>query len=444
MENIILLGLIVFFAIAVVKGLNPIIALIILAVCTRLTFAEQINFDVYMKMLNDFTYVLTNRIQNGGINILLIGAYMSYLKQLGATELFVKKMSKIVKAIKWPYVVLAMTWLLGACLGLFINSATSLSVLLMGTMAPILLKYAVSRTSICSVISTTLCLDWSPADTACIMAANTAKVEHLHYWTRCQLPIALVLIVILFFVNFIYHRFIDNKKGCSEKYQTEDTTLVSKSAELSFFYVFMPTMPILCLCILTFIFNIKATIGIATALSMLIVTVAEMFRRKKVKDTLQSLVVVIESFGRDFSSVILLIVAGEFMVQGINCKDVLNKVFHCFQGTELSSAVVLIIIAIIILLSSFAMGTSAAPFYSLLPFVPVLCQQYNLEATSVLVVMQYSAGIGRSMSPISAVLLTTSASGCVSPIDVAKRNFIPMLIAFITMLITVMLFWKAN
>ena len=49
--------------------------------------------------------------------------------------------------------------------------------------------------------------------------------------------------------------------------------------------------------------------------------------------------------------------------------------------------------------------------------------------------MNLSASMGRTLSPISGVLIAVSEIAEVSPIDIAKRNFIPIFITFVFLLI---------
>ena len=53
-------------------------------------------------------------------------------------------------------------------IGLAINSASGLAMLLMVTMYPVLIALGVSKLSATAAIATTLCLDWSPSDTGTI------------------------------------------------------------------------------------------------------------------------------------------------------------------------------------------------------------------------------------------------------------------------------------
>lgn len=97
-------------------------------------------------------------------------------------------------------------WILGMFLGLAINSASGLAMLLMVTVFPILISLGVSRLSAVAVIATTLsCLDWSLSDTGTILAATTAGIDPVAiYWVKYQIPIVAVVIPVVAVLHSFY------------------------------------------------------------------------------------------------------------------------------------------------------------------------------------------------------------------------------------------------
>ena len=97
-----------------------------------------------------------------GLNIMSVGAFARYMDKIGASRALVRLTIKPLLALKSPYLVLSGTWIVGMLIGLCINSASGLAMLLMVTMFPILLGLGVSRLSATAAVATTLCFDWSP------------------------------------------------------------------------------------------------------------------------------------------------------------------------------------------------------------------------------------------------------------------------------------------
>lgn len=118
-----------------------------------------------------------------GMNIMAVGAFARYMDKIGASRSLVRLTIRPLLALKSPYIVLSGTWVVGMLIGLCINSASGLAMLLMVTMFPILIGLGVSRLSATAAVATTLCFDWSPSDTGTILSAETAGLNPVVYWT---------------------------------------------------------------------------------------------------------------------------------------------------------------------------------------------------------------------------------------------------------------------
>ena len=132
-----------------------------------------------------------------GLNIMSVGAFAKYMDKIGASRSLVRLTIKPLMALKSPYLVMSGTWIIGMLIGLCINSASGLAMLLMVTMFPILLGLGVSRLSATAAVATTLCFDWSPSDTGTILSAETAGVDPVVYWSHYQVPIVAVAFVVV-------------------------------------------------------------------------------------------------------------------------------------------------------------------------------------------------------------------------------------------------------
>ena len=72
-----------------------------------------------------------------GLNIMSVGAFARYMDRIGASRSLVRLTIKPLLALKSPYLVLSGTWVVGMLIGLCINSASGLAMLLMVLTTPI-------------------------------------------------------------------------------------------------------------------------------------------------------------------------------------------------------------------------------------------------------------------------------------------------------------------
>ena len=92
----------------------------------------SILFDTFQFM----SQTLSSRAAKLGLNIMCVGAFARYMDRIGASRALVRMTIKPLLKLKSPYLVLSLSWVLGLCIGLCINSASGLAMLLMVTVLP--------------------------------------------------------------------------------------------------------------------------------------------------------------------------------------------------------------------------------------------------------------------------------------------------------------------
>jgi DcuC family C4-dicarboxylate transporter len=81
------------------------------------------------------------------------------------------------------------------------------------------------------------------------------------------------------------------------------------------------------------------------------------------------------------------------------------------------------------------MGSGNAAFFSFGPLIPDIAAKFGVTSINMILPMNLAASLGRTVSPISGVVLATSSIADVPVAEIVKRNFIPIFIALIIMLI---------
>ena len=81
------------------------------------------------------------------------------------------------------------------------------------------------------------------------------------------------------------------------------------------------------------------------------------------------------------------------------------------------------------------MGSGNASFFAFGPLSSKISETYEVSSSLFILPMNLSASMGRTVSPISGVLIAVSELAGVSPIDLVKRNAIPFGINIFMLLI---------
>lgn len=142
--TLVAIGLVSYF---VIKNYYPPIILLLLGLlllfCAYLEGVPAVapkastNFFAF-DFAQAFTNLLKGRLPGLGLNIMAIAGFAVYMDRIGASKALVKLCVKPLKAIRSPYVLLALTYVVGQFIALFVNSAVGLGLLLMASIYPLL------------------------------------------------------------------------------------------------------------------------------------------------------------------------------------------------------------------------------------------------------------------------------------------------------------------
>lgn len=362
-----------------------------------------------------------------GLNIMSVGAFAKYMDKIGASRALVRMTIKPLLALKSPYLVMSGTWIVGMLIGLCINSASGLAMLLMVTMFPILIGLGVSRLSATAAVATTLCFDWSPSDTGTILSAETAGVDPVFYWSHYQVPIVAVAFVVVGILHYLTQKYMDKRDGHVVK-PMEVETVKDEADTAPGFYAILPVIPLAL--ILSFsslwITSIKMNIVMAMFIGLFIGVCCEFIRHRDGKKVLGDIQVFFDGLGLQMANVITLIVAGQTFAKGLLCLGTINAMIDGSKDLGFGPMAMMLVMVAIIAGSAIVMGSGNAPFFAFAALTPAVAASTGLHPVLMLLPMHFAASIMRNCSPITAVIVVSSGMGGVSSFDLVKRTAIPM------------------
>jgi len=85
------------------------------------------------------------------------------------------------------------------------------------------------------------------------------------------------------------------------------------------------------------------------------------------------------------------------------------------------------------------MGSGVASMFAFAPLVPNLAKGLGANAVVMLLPLQNAASLGRLVSPISAVIIAVAGIANISPLDLVKRNSVPVLVTFLVSTIAILI-----
>lgn len=376
-----------------------------------------IGFDIFKVFSTGFS----SRIAGLGLTLMAIGGFSRYMEHVGASAALFSVFEKPLKLIKSPYVLLGASFLVSQIMVIFVPSHAGLALLLMVTLYPILIRSGVSPMSALGVIGCAQFVDVGPGSGNAILAAQTAGVDVSEYFVYYQLPLFVGVVIILTFVHMFVQRWWDKREGWVFDPNNIQTLAGAKTTEqdkkVPKIYAILPIIPLF---LIIFFSKVAGS---------------------HIRDVLASFKLFFEGMGKILVSVVSLIVCGEFFAAGLIKSGFMGTLITAANDAGFGLATMVIVGGALVWLFSFIMGSGNAAFFSFAPLLPNVAHVIGVPIIQLIFPLQVILGFGRASSPITGAIVAISGLAGVSPFQVAKRTFIPMLFGTAITYIAYFLFW---
>jgi len=371
-----------------------------------------------------------------GLMIMSIGGFVAYIDTIGASKALVYVAMKPLKLFKkHPYIAASMVIPIGQLLFVAIPSAAGLGLLLMASLFPILVNLGVSRLSAVSVITAATAFGIGPASAITASATDISNAPVITFFLDYQIPLVLPLSISMMITYYFVNRYYDKKnKKIEEVEKTEEKIL-----DVPVIYAIIPILPIVLLIVFSKIFNLfetPITLDTTTAMfiSLFIALIFEWVRTKRLKEVMSSLQIFWNGMGNIFKTVVTLIITADIFAKGLISLGFIDGLIDLAQNLGFGAIGIGIIMTVMIFLASMLMGSGNASFFAFGPLIPKISKTLGVDSSSIILPMQLSASMGRTVSPVAGVIIATAEIAKVSTIDIVKRNLIPLVVALVIML----------
>ncbi len=373
-----------------------------------------------------------------GLMIMAIGGFVAYIDKIGASKSLVYIALKPLSLFKKrPYIAASLVIPIGQILFVCIPSAAGLGLLLMASVFPILINLGVSRLSAVSVITACTAFGIGPASAITASATTIIDQDAISFFLQDQIPLVIPLSISMMVTYYFVNRYFD-KKDQKEGKPLEKVEKLELTAPL--YYAIIPVLPLVLLIVFSEIFSFFKTpivLDTTTAMfiSLFIAVVFELIRKRNFREVLASLKDFWNGMGNIFKTVVTLIIAADIFSKGLISLGFIDGLMDLSQGLGFGGVGIGIVLTVMIFLASMLMGSGNASFFSFGPLVPNIAQQLGVKSSSIILPMQLSASMGRTVSPVAGVLIAAADLAKVSTFSIVKRNLIPLGVALIIMLI---------
>lgn len=433
--------------ILVIGGLGLMICAYLLGYKADFVPQKQMTGFVLFDMFEYINNLMVKDVAGLGLMIMVCTGFAKYMDYIGASSAMVQLSMKPLSRMNAPYTVMAASFLVCMFMALFIPSASGLSMLMMVTIYPVLVRLGVSKLSAASVVATGHILDIGPASATTLLVTKTAGVSVNKFFVENQLPVYILVGIAGTLSHYFWQKYLDKKEQARAVQSTVavDVAGKSKGEELNpagpNIYVILPLLPLIFL--LGFseygYSKVKMNVNLAMLLSFAIAMLFEMARYRDFKKVAASIQKFFNGMGDQFANTVTLVTAGQVFAYGLTSMGVIDATINMFKGLGVGINFITVGICTLIVLISMVMGSGVAAMFSFAPLVPGFASGLGGNAVTMLQAIQNSASLGRLLSPITAVIVAVAGIANVSNVDLVKRNSVPVLVCIITSLLSILI-----
>ena len=441
---LVVLGIVGYF---IIKSYNPALILIIGAIVllgasvalgnplypegegTGLAF-----LDIFLKLKD----TIISQVSSAGLVIMILFGYSGYMNLIGANQKAVNILVKPMTKIKSKALFIPIVFLLGNLMSLVVPSASSLAIILMAILYPLLQGIGISSMTAAGVIAMTATIMPTPLGADNVIAAQTLDyniLTYVLYHAKVSIPTLLILAV----VHYFWQTYCDKKEGSEAFVEMKEVESAADEKVVPTFYAILPLLPLVLIIIVGIIGifreNVTMDIFVLTMISFFVALIIEGFRKKSFKIAQESAVELFKGMGQGFSQVVMLVVGGSLFTTAIQSLGVIDSLMSAVENSQSAGVLTTLIFSGATALFGILSGGGLAMFYAVIELIPNIAQKAGIDGILIALPMQMIANLARTISPVAAVVMIVSSSIGVSPVRLLKRTSVPTIIGIILVVV---------
>ena len=380
-------------------------------------------------------YLLVERTAGLGLMIMLLCGFAAYMTHIGANQMLVRLLSKPVAYVRSPYLLMVVAYFVACAMSLAVSSAVGLGVLLMATLFPLMVNLGVSRAAATAICASPAAIMLAPTSGDVVIAAEASGMELLPFAFGLSLPISISAMAGMGVSHYFWQRWLDKRQGVKpEMVKHPHSQVVAPRG-----YALLPCLPLLGIFLFDGRYDVRLDINAIIIFSLLVAALSEFARKRDARKRYDGLQAVYHAMAEAFASVVMLLVAAGVFAHGLKCVGFIDQLLLFGEGGIASSFVVLVLLVLLTALVAFTTGSGNAPFYAFVELIPKLAASLGVSSAYLVIPVLQASNLGRTISPVSAVIVATAGMGHVSPVEVVKRTSVPVAVGLFV--VVVMTHW---
>ncbi len=366
-----------------------------------------------------------------GMMIMMLCGFATYMTHIGANDMVVKLASRPLQYINSPHLLMVVAYFLACLMSLAVSSATGLGVLLMATLFPVMVNVGISRGAAAAICASPAAIILSPTSGDVVLAARVAEMPLVDFAFKTTLPVSIAAIICMGITHYFWQRWLDKK----EHIVTEMLDVSEIQTKVPAFYAILPFSPVIAVLIFDGKWGPQLHIITLLVMCILLTAILEFLRSFNTRSVFEGLEVAWRGMADAFASVVMLLVAAGVFAQGLSTIGFIQSLISIATSFGSASIVLMLVLVILTMLAAMTTGSGNAPFYAFAELIPKLAAQSGVNPGYLVIPMLQASNLGRTISPVSGVVVAVAGMAKISPFEVVKRTSVPVLVGLLVVII---------
>lgn len=201
------------------------------------------------------------------------------------------------------------------------------------------------------------------------------------------------------------------------------------------FYAILPFTPIIGVLIFDGKWGPELHIITILVICMLLAAVLEFFRGFNTQNVFSGTEVAYRGMADAFAGVVMLLVAAGVFAQGLSTIGFIQSLISIATSFGSASIILMLVLVILTMLAAMTTGSGNAPFYAFVEMIPKLAHESGINPAYLSIPMLQASNLGRTISPVSGVVVAVAGMANISPFEVVKRTSVPVIVGLIVVII---------
>ncbi|HCK5525135.1 TPA: C4-dicarboxylate transporter DcuC, partial [Salmonella enterica subsp. enterica serovar Weltevreden] len=201
------------------------------------------------------------------------------------------------------------------------------------------------------------------------------------------------------------------------------------------FYALLPFTPIIGVLIFDGKWGPQLHIITILVICMLLAAVLEFVRGFNTQNVFSGLEVAYRGMADAFAGVVMLLVAAGVFAQGLSTIGFIQSLISIATSFGSASIILMLVLVILTMLAAMTTGSGNAPFYAFVEMIPKLAHSSGINPAYLSIPMLQASNLGRTISPVSGVVVAVAGMAKISPFEVVKRTSVPVIVGLLIVII---------